>query len=80
VRQQEENADKAGVKFVIDLFGDEADARAFRRFEAPAATPAEPAPTASDDTAPRKAGWWSRRFGSGESAPTKMAPVKGPFP
>jgi ribonuclease E len=34
--------------------------------EAPAAAPAEPAPTASDDTAPRKAGWWSRRFGGGE--------------
>jgi ribonuclease E len=25
-----------------------------------------PAPTASDESAPRKAGWWSRRFGSGE--------------
>ncbi|UPJ53644.1 Rne/Rng family ribonuclease [Bradyrhizobium sp. 200] len=32
---------------------------------APAApAPAEPA--ASDESAPRKAGWWSRRFGSGE--------------
>jgi ribonuclease E len=28
--------------------------------------PAEPAPAASDEAAPRKAGWWSRRFGSGE--------------
>ncbi|WKA25762.1 Rne/Rng family ribonuclease [Bradyrhizobium roseum] len=27
---------------------------------------AEPAPAASDESAPRKAGWWSRRFGSGE--------------
>jgi ribonuclease E len=35
----------------------------------PAASPApaEPTPAASgDDAAPRKAGWWSRRFGSGE--------------
>jgi ribonuclease E len=31
-----------------------------------APAPAEPAPAASDDAAPRKAGWWSRRFGSGE--------------
>jgi ribonuclease E len=30
----------------------------------PAPAPAEPA--ASDEGAPRKAGWWSRRFGSGE--------------
>jgi ribonuclease E len=32
----------------------------------PAPAPTEPAPTASDESAPRKAGWWSRRFGSGE--------------
>jgi ribonuclease E len=34
----------------------------------PAASPApEPTPAASgDDAAPRKAGWWSRRFGNGE--------------
>jgi ribonuclease E len=32
----------------------------------PASAPAEPAPAASGDDAPRKAGWWSRRFGSGE--------------
>jgi ribonuclease E len=25
-----------------------------------------PEPATSDETAPRKAGWWSRRFGSGE--------------
>jgi len=31
---------------------------------APVPAPAEPAP--SDEAAPRKAGWWSRRFGSGE--------------
>jgi ribonuclease E len=34
--------------------------------EAPAPAPTEPAPAASGDDAPRKAGWWSRRFGSGE--------------
>ncbi|WOH63118.1 Rne/Rng family ribonuclease [Bradyrhizobium sp. BWA-3-5] len=32
----------------------------------PAPAPAEPAPAASDEAAPRKAGWWSRRFGGGE--------------
>jgi ribonuclease E len=34
--------------------------------EAPPPAPTEPAPAASGDDAPRKAGWWSRRFGSGE--------------
>ena len=34
--------------------------------QAPAPTPAEPAPAAAEEAAPRKAGWWSRRFGSGE--------------
>jgi ribonuclease E len=34
--------------------------------ESHAPAPAEPAPAASDEGAPRKAGWWSRRFGSGE--------------
>jgi ribonuclease E len=33
---------------------------------APAPAPAEPAPAAADEAAPRKAGWWSRRFGGGE--------------
>ncbi|CAN7282472.1 Rne/Rng family ribonuclease [Bradyrhizobium sp. LjRoot220] len=33
---------------------------------APAPAPAEPAPAATGEAAPRKAGWWSRRFGSGE--------------
>lgn len=33
---------------------------------APARAPAEPAPAAADETTPRKAGWWSRRFGNGE--------------
>jgi len=32
----------------------------------PAEAPAAPAPAATSDTQPRKAGWWSRRFGGGE--------------
>lgn len=40
--------------------------RAPEPVEAPAPAPTEPAPAASGDDAPRKAGWWSRRFGSGE--------------
>jgi ribonuclease E len=28
--------------------------------------PAEPAPASSNEAQPRKAGWWSRRFGGGE--------------
>jgi ribonuclease E len=32
----------------------------------PAPAPAEPAPEETSQTAPRKAGWWSRRFGGGE--------------
>ena len=36
--------------------------------EPPAAAPAaaEPATEATTETQPRKAGWWSRRFGNGE--------------
>ena len=35
--------------------------------EPPAPAPVdEPAPAAGDDTQPRRAGWWSRRFGNGE--------------
>jgi ribonuclease E len=33
---------------------------------APPAAPAEPAPAATTEATPRKAGWWSRRFGGGE--------------
>ena len=33
---------------------------------APEPAPAEPAPASTGEAAPRKAGWWSRRFGSGE--------------
>ena len=32
----------------------------------PAAAPQAPAPTATGESQPRKAGWWSRRFGGGE--------------
>jgi len=32
----------------------------------PAPAPAEPAPETTGDTQPRRAGWWSRRFGNGE--------------
>jgi ribonuclease E len=31
-----------------------------------APAPAETAPEATDDSQPRRAGWWSRRFGNGE--------------
>jgi ribonuclease E len=34
--------------------------------ESPAPAPAEPAAETTTDTQPRKAGWWSRRFGNGE--------------
>jgi ribonuclease E len=33
---------------------------------APEPAPAEPAPASTSEAAPRKAGWWSRRFGGGE--------------
>jgi ribonuclease E len=35
-------------------------------FKSPAPAPTEPAPATSDEGAPRKAGWWSRRFGNAE--------------
>jgi ribonuclease E len=34
--------------------------------EPPAPAPPEPAPAASEESQPRRAGWWSRRFGNGE--------------
>jgi len=34
--------------------------------EPPVPAAPEPAPAASDDSQPRRAGWWSRRFGGGE--------------
>ena len=32
----------------------------------PAPAPAQPASETTSDTQPRRAGWWSRRFGNGE--------------
>jgi ribonuclease E len=32
----------------------------------PTPAPSQPAPDTTSDTQPRRAGWWSRRFGSGE--------------
>jgi ribonuclease E len=32
----------------------------------PAPAPAQPASETTTDTQPRRAGWWSRRFGNGE--------------
>jgi ribonuclease E len=34
--------------------------------EPPASAPAQSAAETTTDTQPRKAGWWSRRFGNGE--------------
>jgi ribonuclease E len=34
--------------------------------EPPPAPAPEPAPETTSDTQPRRAGWWSRRFGNGE--------------
>jgi ribonuclease E len=34
--------------------------------ESPAPAASEPAPAAAEDSQPRRAGWWSRRFGGGE--------------
>ena len=58
------------VSFLVDAQPDAAPAVQHSQPE-PTATPApaEPAPAAAettDETQPRRAGWWSRRFGSGE--------------
>jgi ribonuclease E len=52
------------VSFMADA-QPEAAAPVSRRQPEPSA-PAEPASAASDDGQPRRAGWWSRRFGNGE--------------
>jgi ribonuclease E len=60
------------VSFVVDAPPAAATPADHGHSEAPAAAPApaQPAPEASDETAgdtqPRRAGWWSRRFGGGE--------------
>ena len=60
------------VSFVVDAPPAAATPADHGHSEAPAAAPApaQPAPEATnetaDDTQPRRAGWWSRRFGGGE--------------
>jgi ribonuclease E len=55
------------VSFLVDAQPDAAAPVHHSQPEPPAApAPAEPASGATDDTQPRRAGWWSRRFGSGE--------------
>jgi ribonuclease E len=57
------------VSFMTSAPSDPAPAVSYSEAEpatAPAPAPAEPAPAASGEAAPRKAGWWSRRFGNGE--------------
>jgi ribonuclease E len=59
------------VSFLVDARPDAAAAAVDHSQPEPttapsAPTPAETAPEATDDTQPRRAGWWSRRFGSGE--------------
>jgi ribonuclease E len=55
------------VSFLVDAQPDAAAPVHHSQPEPPAApAPAEPASGATDDTQPRRAGWWSRRFGNGE--------------
>jgi ribonuclease E len=55
------------VSFLVDAQPDAAPPVHHSQPEPPAApAPAEPASGATDDTQPRRAGWWSRRFGNGE--------------
>jgi ribonuclease E len=53
------------VSFLADAQPDAA-APVDRQPEPPPAAAAQPAPEATDDGQPRRAGWWSRRFGNGE--------------
>jgi len=56
------------VSFGTSTSADPAPAAVSHGAPEPVASPApsEPAPAESSEAAPRKAGWWSRRFGSGE--------------
>jgi ribonuclease E len=56
------------VSFLVDAQPAAATAAEPRQVEPPTAAPApaQPEPEPASDNAPRKAGWWSRRFGSGE--------------
>jgi ribonuclease E len=56
------------VSFQVDAQPDAA-ARVMRSQPGPAASPApvqQPDSGTTSDTQPRRAGWWSRRFGNGE--------------
>src|ERR1700731_1008368 len=56
------------VSFLVDAQRDPAPPAATGQHEQPAppAPAAEPASEVTTDTQPRRAGWWSRRFGNGE--------------
>jgi ribonuclease E len=54
------------VSFLVDAQRDPAPPAATGQPEPPAAPAAEPASEVTTDTQPRRAGWWSRRFGNGE--------------
>jgi ribonuclease E len=55
------------VSFLVDAQPDAAPPATRSQHEPAAApAPAQTAPATTDDTQPRRAGWWSRRFGSGE--------------
>jgi ribonuclease E len=55
------------VSFLVDAQPDAAAPLTHSEPEpSPAPTPAEPAPRATETVQPRRAGWWSRRFGGGE--------------
>ena len=57
------------VSFLTSAQSEPAPAVSHREAEPatpPAPAPAEPTPAAAEEAAPRKAGWWSRRFGGGE--------------
>jgi ribonuclease E len=56
------------VSFLVDAQRDPAPPAATGQHEPPAppAPAAEPASEVTTDTQPRRAGWWSRRFGNGE--------------
>jgi ribonuclease E len=54
------------VSFLVDAQPDAAPSVSRSQPEPSAPAPAEPAPGATDDGQPRRAGWWSRRFGNGE--------------
>jgi ribonuclease E len=56
------------VSFAVNAQPSEAPAMADAgaQSEPPAPAPQQPAPEAEADTQPRRAGWWSRRFGNGE--------------